>query len=118
MIFTNDLHHYRIFIQPGPTDMRKSIVTLSVLVKENMGMNPFSERLFIFCGKSKKQIKVLYWDKTGFCLWQKKLAKDRFPWPANSSEAVELKKQQLQWLLTGIDFFKPHQEIKFTRQAI
>jgi transposase len=118
LMFSEDLHRYRIFIRSGFTDMRKSIVTLSILVKEEMGMDPFSESLFLFCGKNRKQIKVLYFDKTGFCLWQKKLAKDKFPWPMNSGQVRELQKHQLAWLLTGIDFFKAHEELKFDRQAI
>lgn len=117
-MFSANLHRYRIFVKPGFTDMRKSIVTLGVIVKEEMAMDPFSESLFLFCGKNRKQIKILYFEKTGFCLWQKKLAKDKFPWPENKDHARELQKQQLVWLLTGVDFFKAHQEIKYDRQSI
>ena len=118
LMFSENLHAYRIFVRPGATDMRKSIVTLGILVKEEMDMDPFSDSLFLFCAKNRKQIKILYWDKTGFCLWQKKLAKDKFPWPMSTDQALQLKKRQLSWLLSGVDFFKEHQKVNFNRQAI
>jgi len=61
--------------------MRKSIDTLSILVSEKMGLDLFSGSLFAFCNRSRNIIKLLYWDKNGFCLWQKRLEKDMFKWP-------------------------------------
>jgi transposase len=60
MIF--DLPQVKIYIRPGPTDMRKQINGLSVIVESVIGFSPFSGNLFLFCGKTKAVLKVLYWD--------------------------------------------------------
>ncbi|WP_083963614.1 IS66 family insertion sequence element accessory protein TnpB [Spirochaeta cellobiosiphila] len=44
-----------------------------------MEKDPLSQSLFLFCGRNRKLIKVLYWDRNGFCLWQKRLERDKFP---------------------------------------
>jgi transposase len=59
----------------------------------------------------------VYWDKTGFWLCQKRLEKDKFPWPEDENEAMELTVEQLQMLLSGIDFFKAHKELFYKRAA-
>ena len=108
---------FQIFLKPGKTDMRKSINGLSVIVQEILELDPFSESVFVFCNRSRTILKLLYWDRNGFCLWHKRLEKDRFPWPDSSSEAVELTAQQLQWLLNGIDFRKAHKPATYSRLA-
>lgn len=47
-------------------------------------------------------IKILYWDRNGFCLWHKRLERDRFCWPDNASEARLLSVRELRWLLDGL----------------
>lgn len=98
----------RIFIRPGVTDMRKSIYTLGYLVKSEMGLDLTSDSIFIFCNKRKDTMKILYWDGNGFCLWIKKLEKDRFPFPQSEENAKELSREKFLWLLRGIDFRKEH----------
>ena len=67
----------RVFIAPGVTDMRKAINGLSLLVTDQMELDPFSGHLFAFCNRKRDMVKILYWDRNGFCLWQKRLEKDR-----------------------------------------
>jgi len=72
--------------------------------------------LFVFCNKSRDKIKVLYWDKTGFCLWYKHLEKDKFKWPRKNIDAVmSLSDDQWQWLLSTYDInkIKGHQPLQF-----
>lgn len=99
-------HHTRIFLVLGHTDMRKSINGLSISVKNRFEMDPFSGYLFVFCNRRKNIIKVLYWDRNGFCLWQKRLEKDRFKWPTRIEELKEIDRRQLDWLLEGLDIEK------------
>jgi transposase len=58
---------FKVFLYLGKTDMRKAVNGLSLMVKEKMRENPLSENLFVFCSKNKTRLKILYWDKTGFC---------------------------------------------------
>jgi transposase len=60
----------RVFVKPGPTDMRKQINGLSIIVAEELAMDPLDGNLFLFCNKQRRILKVIYWDRNGFCLWQ------------------------------------------------
>ena len=112
-----DLSKVKIFIWPGATDLRKAVNGLSAIVQESMAQDPFSGDVFLFCNNSRKLIKAVYWDKTGFWLSQKRLEKDKFPWPQDESEARELTAEQLRMLLAGIDFFKAHKEVFYKSVA-
>jgi len=112
-----DLSKVKIYIRPGTTDLRKAINGLSAIVQEEMKQNPFSGSVFIFSNRERKIIKAVYWDRNGFWLSQKRLEKDRFPWPQDASEARELTAEELHMLLAGIDFFKAHKELRYKRVA-
>lgn len=97
-------------------DMRKSINGLSILVEQTLGFDPFAPTLFAFCNRKRDKIKILYWERTGFVLWYKRLEKNRFAWPlSGDEEIVTLTGRELNWLLDGIDVFamKPHEELSF-----
>ena len=110
-----DISNARIFIHPGTTDLRKAVNGLSIIVQEIMKQDPFSGSIYIFCNRERKLLKAVYWDKSGFWLSQKRLEKDKFPWPADASEARELTAEQLQMLLLGIDFFKAHKPVYYKK---
>jgi len=113
MIF--DLSQTRIFLRPGATDLRKAVNGLSTIIEASMKQNPFSGSVFLFCNCDRKLLKAVYWDKSGFWLSQKRLEKDKFPWPQNESDVRELTGDELQMLLTGIDFFKVHKELHYKK---
>lgn len=108
-----DLRDYIIYLKPGNTDMRKHTNSLSIIVQEDMKLDLLSKSIFIFCGKNRKILKCLYWDKNGFCLWQKKLEKDKYPWPETEKEAKRITLNELEMLLAGINFFKAHKSIYY-----
>jgi transposase len=110
-----DLSTYQFYLKPGVTDLRKAINGLSVLVQNEMNLSPFSRILFLFCNRTRKNLKIVYWDKNGFCLWQKKLEKQKFPWPNTEKEALEISYRELEMLLSGIDFFTAHKELSYSR---
>ena len=64
-----------------PVDFRMGINGLSVLIEASLKYDPFSRNLFCFTNKRRNQIKVLYWERSGFCLWLKRLEEERFKWP-------------------------------------
>ena len=95
--------HTRVYLAAGSTDMRKSINGLSILVSEHLEMDPLSGHLFVFCNRRQNIIKVLYWDRNGFCLWQKRLEKQYFKWPKSAADVYEIDHRQFGWILEGLD---------------
>jgi len=110
-----DLSKVRIYLRPGHTDLRKAVNGLSVIIQESMKEDPFSGSVFLFCNQERNLLKAVYWEKTGFWLSQKRLEKNRYPWPQDESEARELRAEELQMLLAGIDFFKAHKEVFYKK---
>ncbi|OKY75861.1 MAG: hypothetical protein BM485_05860 [Desulfobulbaceae bacterium DB1] len=103
----------RIYVAIGDTDLRKSINGLSQLVAEDFAIDVFSGHLFAFCNRRRNIIKILFWDRNGFCLWLKRLEKDRFHWPESESEVVDIDSRQLSWLLAGLDIDKAHKQLSY-----
>lgn len=97
----------QVYLHVGITDMRKSINTLSILVEGELDLDPFSGNLFAFCNRRRNIIKVLYWDRNGFCLWQKRLEKDRFNWPESYEQVVKIDQKELSFLLEGLEIHQP-----------
>ena len=106
-----DIQDFSIYIKPGRTDMRKQANGLSIIADEEMELNLQSKNLFLFCSRDRKLIKCLYWDRNGFCLWQKRLEKDKYPWPDTEKAVEQITNDQLKMLLSGIDFFKAHKSV-------
>jgi len=106
-----------VYLCREAVDFRKGINGLAALVQEVLGRDPFSERLFVFCNRRRNRVKILYWERSGFCLWQKRLERARFHWPRSSAETVvTLSAQQLNWLLDGYDVMrmKPHARLYYS----
>lgn len=96
-------HNLKVYLSPGATDLRKSINGLSILVENQMELNPFSGYLFAFCNKKRTTIKILYWDRNGFCLWLKRLESQRYRWPDENTASIAISNRELSWLLDGLD---------------
>jgi len=110
-----DVSKAKIFLRPGITDLRKAVNGLSVIIQDGIQQDPFNGNIYLFCNRGRRLLKAVYWDKTGFWLSQKRLEKDKFPWPQDKNEAMELNVDQLQMLLAGIDFFKAHKEVFYKK---
>ena len=110
-----DLNKTAIYISPGITDMRKQINGLAVVVQDELEKDPFASTLFLFCNRRRRILKALWWESNGFCLWQKRLEKDRFPWPADEGAAREISTEELKMLLAGIDFWKAHKKLDYRK---
>ncbi len=109
-----------IFIYNGKVDFRRSIDGLSTMVQEELKMDVFQNSLFLFFNKNKNKLKILYWDKSDFALWCKRLEEERFKIPKNiEGSHLSLTYKELEWLLEGYDIAKkkPHQELKYNISA-
>lgn len=107
----------QIFVYRRFVDFRKSINGLSEIVESELKLKPFSGAMFVFMGRRKDRVKILYWDKTGFALWYKRLEEAKFAWPRGELEAevVEMTSERLEWLLSGMDIWKirTHSSLNF-----
>jgi transposase len=96
----------KIYVYTEPTDMRRSIDGLVVLLADTYKLNPQTGDLFIFTNKSKNKIKLLFWDKNGFVLYYKKLDRGRFNYSRYiHNQSIIISTKQLQALLMGLDFY-------------
>ncbi len=92
-----------VYLALGPTDLRKSIDGLSLLVQQSFHLDPFSKNLFVFCNRKKDKMKILQWDETGFWLYYKRLEKGTFQWPEKKdAKSILIENRQFQWLLEGL----------------
>ena len=105
----------RIWLCTQPTDMRKSFNGLSALVKSQLEEDPLSGQLFAFINKRKTQMKVLYFDRTGYCIWAKRLEQGQFNFQSQSKGKKLLSWMQLKLLLEGIKIEK-HRQYKRYQQ--
>jgi transposase len=109
----------RIYLCVQPADMRRGFDTLAAAVKEFLRHDPFSGNLFLFVSRGKDRMKILYWEKDGFCLWYKRLEEGTFklPAPQDAPVSVELKATELAMLLEGIDLKSIKRSQRFSRPA-
>jgi transposase len=109
----------RIYLCVQPADMRRGFDTLAAAVKEFLRHDPFSGNLFLFVSRGKDRMKILYWEKDGFCLWYKRLEEGTFKLPSHkeASVSVELKATELAMLLEGIDLKSIKRSKRFSRPA-
>jgi transposase len=107
-----------VFIHREPVDMRKQINGLSEIVQMAEMGDMMRPHLFVFTGRRRDLIKVLYFDRSGYALWMKRLEKDKFPWPRKHTDSVvRLTAEQFSWLLDGYDVWKmkPFESLFFER---
>lgn len=74
-----------VFIHTQFVGFRKSINGLVGIVEAELARDSYTGTLFVFCNKAKDKLKILYWDKTGFDLWYKRLEKQKFKWSTKLS---------------------------------
>lgn len=103
----------KIWLYAKPTDMRKSFAGLAVLVKNNMAESPLDGQLFVFINRRQDYIKVLYFDRSGYCLWAKKLEQGRFSYNPELGEKQGLNWMQLKLIIEGIDVQNTQQKKRY-----
>ena len=91
----------------GRTDLRRGIDGLAAIVQEQFKLDPFTEALFLFCGRRKDRIKGLLWEGSGFLLLYKRLESGTFQWPGSGEEAQQITPQQYRWLMEGLSIEQP-----------
>lgn len=99
-----ELKDYDIYIKPGVTDMRKRGESLSFLVRSEMGMDPYSRSVFLFCGRDRKRVTAVVWDGNGWLELSKRLECGMcYRWPQDSSQALSVTISEIEEMLRGGD---------------
>ena len=96
-----------VYIACGYTDLRKGIDGLASMVQQQFQLDPFTNTLFLFCGRRRDRIKGLYWEGDGFVLLYKRLESGSYQWPRKASEVQTLTSQQYRWLMEGLQIEQP-----------
>lgn len=108
--------HVRVFVYGKPTDMRKSFAGLQALTKQVMQEDPLSGHVFVFINRRGTQLKSLYWDRSGFCIWAKKLERGTFVSTWNRQTNSELNWLDYKLLLEGIEPITIKKRLRFSRE--
>jgi transposase len=104
----------RVHLYGYPTDMRKSFDGLYALTREGLGMDPLSGDLFVFISRRATQMRVLYFDRSGFCVWAKRLEAGRFISNWSQVRTREMDGTDLKLLLEGIEPGRIRKRFRYT----
>jgi transposase len=103
----------RVLLYGKPCDMRKSFDGLSALVRNELHGNPLDGSLYAFVNRKATQMRVLYFDRGGYCVWGKRLEAGRFlsRWDAQQTRALEW--TELKLLIEGIEIGRRRKRLEY-----
>jgi len=107
----------RIFVYLPPTDLRRSFDGLAGLVAGALGEDPLWGHLYVFHNRRADLIKILYWDRSGYCIWAKRLERGTFLFPALKENRVEMQSSDLMLILEGIDLSSAKRRRRYQRHV-
>ena len=93
----------RVWLYRRPTDMRRSFDGLSAIVKRELAEEPTSGALYVFVNRRRTLMKVLYFDRSGYCVWSKRLEQGRFQIRFDAPAKARLDLTALKLIVEGID---------------
>lgn len=108
----------RIFVATQPTNMHLSFDRLAALARDVLQQDPLSGHLFVFRNRSGDKVKILGWDRSGFCLWYKRLEQGVFHFPRAATTPLEVDAAELTLLLDGIDLTAVIRRPRFRRRLV
>jgi len=103
----------RIWLYAKPTDMRRSFNGLAAMAKNVIGEDPLSGHVFVYINRRQTQIKILYFDRSGFCIWAKRLEEGRFNYNKSAGEKQALNCTQLKLIIEGIELKNMRQNKRY-----
>ncbi|MFC3123057.1 IS66 family insertion sequence element accessory protein TnpB [Agaribacter flavus] len=106
-----------VYLYPKTVDFRKQFNGLALIVEQELDVTLMSGALFVFTNRTRKRLKILYWDSTGLAMWSKRLEKETFKWPNSKQASFCLTEQQLNGLLGGFDIHG-HQPLFYTSAGL
>jgi transposase len=107
----------RVFVHERPVDMRRSFTGLTALVKHVLQEDPLSGSLFVFINRRGNYLKALYWDRTGYCLWAKRLERGSFVRRHAGATKRLMSYVELKLMLEGIELSAVRRRKRFALPA-
>lgn len=103
-----------ILIHKSPVDMRKQINGLCAIVAGDSSLDLKSPALFVFTNRRRTHMKILYFDKSGFALWLKRLESSKFPWPKSlEKDIIDISSEDMELLLEGVNVWTRFEKVDF-----
>jgi len=109
MLISKDI---KIYLYIPPTDMRKSIDSLCIMISEIFNINPADGHLFLFRNRECNKLKILYYQPNCFTLWYRRLEKGKFVFPKNAVGHIEMSREHFNWLLDSNKYFQLEEPTK------
>lgn len=106
----------KVYVATKPADLRKSFDGLAALAKDVIKQDPLSGHMFVFRNKAGHRVKILFWDRSGYCIWYKRLEQGVFRFPRGDEGHVEIFSADLWLLLEGIDLSTVKRQKRFSLQ--
>ncbi len=107
----------RVHLYGQPCDMRKSYDGLQALARHAMGMNPLDGALYVFVNRRGSQLKCLYFDRSGFCIWGKRLESGKFIGDWSAVRNREMDWTGLKLLIEGLEGKRVRKRFTLALQA-
>lgn len=110
----------RVYLCLRPCDMRRSFDGLHALVRDHLQLDAFAGHLYLFANKRKDRLKILYWDRSGFAIWAKRLEAGTFAIPSGDpgEKRFEITVEELGAMLSGIDLSTAPRRKRYQRAAV
>lgn len=108
----------RVFVALEPADLRRSYDGLTAMVSGAFGRDIFEGDAFVFVNRRSTQVRVLYWDRDGYCIWMKRLEAGTFRrlQGARGQALLEVDAVELGMLLSGIDAVVVKRRKRYVRE--
>ena len=104
----------KIFLCAQATDMRRSFDKLAEMTRSILTQDPLSGHLFVFFNRPRDRVKILFWDRSGFCLYYKRLECGSFHVPKLDTGGVQLEVAELTLILEGIELAGAAKQKRFS----
>jgi len=104
----------RVFVCREPVDMRKSFDGLAGCVEQLLHSDPLSGHVYVFFNRRASMVKILVWDRTGFCIYAKRLERGRFCFRFGDDETAHMDFARLLLILEGIELAGSQQRKRFS----
>jgi transposase len=108
----------RVHLYGEPVDMRRSFDGLVALTRHGLGCDPLDGGLYVFINRRATQMKVLYFDRSGYCVWAKRLEAGRFigDWSAVRTQRMEW--TELKLMLEGIEVGRRRKRYRYAGSSV